>query len=337
MHIPSLGGNWVDLGIILILLFYFFEGIGRGFLLGFIDLFGFLLSFILSLKIYAFIGDLLIANFSLPKGIAHAVGFLICGFLTEFLFSTLVILLYKKIYPKVTQNISKERLKNFILLNKIFGVLPAIGESLIFTAFILTLLIALPIQGSIKNSIVNSKIGSDLIAQTQGVEKRLNSIFGEAVNETLNFITINSSPTSSEHVDLKFTQTEVTLDEQSEQTMLNLVNQEREKVGLKALTVSPILRDLARAYARDMFARGFFSHYDPEGKSPFDRMKDKNITFLAAGENLALAPNVTLAHSGLMNSPGHKANILSPDFGKVGIGVMDGGIYGQMFVQEFTD
>jgi len=44
-----------------------------------------------------------------------------------------------------------------------------------------------------------------------------------------------------------------------------------------------------------------------------------------------------LAMQGLMNSPGHRANILSPSFHKVGIGVLDAGIYGEMFVQEFTD
>jgi uncharacterized protein YkwD len=86
-----------------------------------------------------------------------------------------------------------------------------------------------------------------------------------------------------------------------------------------------------------MFERGYFSHYNPEGMSPFDRMEQAGIHFIAAGENLALAPNVTIAHQGLMDSPGHRANILSTDFGKVGIGVMDGGMFGRMFVQEFTD
>jgi uncharacterized protein YkwD len=52
---------------------------------------------------------------------------------------------------------------------------------------------------------------------------------------------------------------------------------------------------------------------------------------------LAYAASVDLAHNGLMRSPGHRANILSADFGQVGIGVIDGGIYGKMFTQEFTN
>jgi uncharacterized protein YkwD len=61
-----------------------------------------------------------------------------------------------------------------------------------------------------------------------------------------------------------------------------------------------------------MFQQGFFAHVDQDGRSPFDRMKAGNVTFGAAGENLALAPTVQIAHDGLMNSPGHRANILNP-------------------------
>ena len=86
-----------------------------------------------------------------------------------------------------------------------------------------------------------------------------------------------------------------------------------------------------------MLKKGYFSHYTPEGLSPFDRMEKVGIVYLAAGENLALSPNADLAMQGLMNSEGHKANILSKDFGKVGIGAIDGGVYGQMYCQEFTD
>ena len=127
------------------------------------------------------------------------------------------------------------------------------------------------------------------------------------------------------------------MDSQAEGTMLTLVNIERQKNNLRPLESDSALKELARDYARDMFARGYFSHYNPEGQSPFDRMKNRNILFFSAGENLALAPNVVLAHQGLINSPGHRANILSPDFGTVGIGAIDGGIYGMLFVQEFTN
>ena len=222
-------------------------------------------------------------------------------------------------------------------VDNLLGILPAIGEAVIFISFILTLLVSLPIQGHIKNDIVSSKIGGKLINSTQGIETQLNAVFGEAVNETLTFLTVNPNPSSQESVDLGFTVTNGKVDPAAEETMFNLVNMERQKEHLLPLKSSDRLKELARDYARDMFVRGYFSHYNPEGQSPFDRMKKRGITFLAAGENLALAPNVTLAHQGLMNSPGHRANILSSDYGQVGIGVIDGGIYGMLFVQEFTN
>jgi uncharacterized protein YkwD len=86
-----------------------------------------------------------------------------------------------------------------------------------------------------------------------------------------------------------------------------------------------------------MFARGYFAHDSLDGRTPFDRMRDANVRFLVAGENLALAPTLSLAHTGLMNSPGHRANILRPQFGRVGIGIMDGGMRGLMVSQEFRN
>lgn len=338
MNLPALHGNWVDLVIILILLFYLGGGIGRGFVLSTINLGGFLLSFAVGLKLYSRVGDILIANFALSRGIANAAGFLICGLATELIISYLINLLYRKLYSAILDKLTKNKLQNFVMsLDRIAGFIPALGEAVLFTAFILTLLIALPVQGAIKKDILASKIGGPLVAKTQGIERQLNKIFGGAVNETLTFLTVNPNPSSEEKVDLGFTAQQVKVDESAEATMFFLVNQEREKAGVGKLSIDLRLREVSRSYGRDMLARGFFSHYNPEGHSPFDRLENAGIQFLAAGENLALAPNVFLAHTGLINSPGHRANILSADFGRVGIGVVDGGIYGEMFVQEFTN
>lgn len=337
MALPSLSGNWIDLLIILVILFYLWGSWSRGLIFGILDLGGFFLSFFAALRFYSFLGELLVANFSLSPGIANAGGFLLGGILAEMLFSVVINLLAKKTYQKFLKKQPNKTVTLLFRFDKILGFIPAFGETIIFTAFILTLLVTLPIQGAIKKEIVSSKIGGPLVAKTQGIERQLNLIFGEAINETLTFLTINPNPISTERVDLRFRQTEIKSDEEAEQTMFNLINKERAKADLRHLSLSWELRDLARDCAEDMFARGYFSHYNPEALSPFDRMEKRGIKFAAGGENLALAPNVELAHQGLMNSPGHRANILSADFRKIGIGVIDGGIYGEMFVQEFTD
>ena len=86
-----------------------------------------------------------------------------------------------------------------------------------------------------------------------------------------------------------------------------------------------------------MFARGYFAHVSPDSLSPFDRMKAAHVRYITAGENLALAPTLPLAHKGLMNSPGHRANILQPLYRRVGIGILDGGMYGLMITQNFRN
>jgi uncharacterized protein YkwD len=119
--------------------------------------------------------------------------------------------------------------------------------------------------------------------------------------------------------------------------MLELVNKERAKEGLKPLKADPELSRVARAHSRDMFIRGYFAHENPDGMDPFDRMKKANVRFRVAGENLALAQTLDIAHINLMNSPGHRANIMNPAFGRLGIGVLDGGFYGLMISQEFRE
>lgn len=335
--IQNVSGNWIDGLILLLLLYYLLTGWRRGFVLGMADLAGLLFSFLIALQYYSSVATSLVTWFALPQGIAKALGFLLAGFFTEIVVSMLIESLYRLTYKNLREQFSMKALQRILRVDTWLGCIPASMEAMIASSFFLTLLLTLPVSGEVKKTVVDSTVGSRLVVQAQDVERQLNTVFGEAVNETLTFLTINANPISEESIILGFTQPEGTVEEEAEQVMLQLVNQERVKAGVKPLMVNAALRNLSRTYARDLFARGYFSHYNLEGESPFDRMDKAGIRYSAAGENLALAPNVTLAHQGLMNSPGHRANILSPDYSNVGIGVIDGGMYGQMFVQEFTD
>jgi uncharacterized protein YkwD len=138
---------------------------------------------------------------------------------------------------------------------------------------------------------------------------------------------------------------DISIDEEAEQEVFRLLNQAREEAGLEPLEWDDDLRDVGRAHSRDMYLRGYFAHETPECrqhgrdhpdcKDPFDRMRDHGISYNVAGENLALAPTPAQAHDGLMRSPGHRANILNPDFTRGGIGVYVGP-YGIMVTQLFA-
>jgi len=323
----ALHGNWVDLAIIAVFIFFLAEGLIDRFIPSMLNLIGFVITYASALKFYSFASNLLIDNFSLPHGIANALGFFAIAVLTEGLYNIISGVIYNKIPPAL----------KFSAFNRYLGFLPALGNGILLVSFILTLIVTLPTSPLIKKTILDSRIGSVLVLRTQAVEGQIDKVFGQAVNETLTFLTVHPDASNKENVNLRFTTAQVTVDTASENAMLSKVNTERRERGLKELKSNPKLQELARAYAKDMFARGYFSHYNPEGQSPFDRMEKAGIVYESAGENLAYAPNVDVAHTGLMNSPGHRANILSPDFGSVGIGVVDGGIYGKMFVQEFTN
>lgn len=118
--------------------------------------------------------------------------------------------------------------------------------------------------------------------------------------------------------------------------MVDLVNAERSRAGLPALQVDPVLVGLARLKSEDMVAKGYFGHISPTYGSPFAMMDQAGVRYRYAGENLAGAPTVDVAHRALMNSPGHRANILNPHFTHVGIGIARGGPYGYMYTQMFT-
>ena len=120
----------------------------------------------------------------------------------------------------------------------------------------------------------------------------------------------------------------------SEQQMVDLVNQERAKAGVAALKVDTELSRVARIKSQDMKDNNYFSHTSPTYGSPFEMMKSFGIKYRAAGENLAKHGSVESAHVGLMNSEGHKKNILNTNFTHIGIGIVDNRYYTQMFISK---
>ncbi len=307
------------------LLLYVLEDALTGTIAAGIGFFSTVVAFFMGLAFYHPLSQVIEQRLSLTKGISDAIAYLLVTAIAFTLVSALLAFVRRK-YVSITIP------KNLDMAGgAIFGLL-----SFFFIAsFAVAFLLSFPVSTVIKNSIKNSASGKFFVARAQTFEGTVRQVFGGAIEDTINFLTIE--PSSNESVGLNFKTNSAKVDEESEQGMLKLLNQERRKAGLSGLTEDSQLTDVARAHARDMLEQGYFSHYTPEGLSPFDRMEQASIVYQYAGENLAFAPEVTIAMDGLMKSPGHRANILSPNFGKVGIGVLDAGIYGKMFVQEFTD
>lgn len=132
----------------------------------------------------------------------------------------------------------------------------------------------------------------------------------------------------------KPTQTQGASNLSYEERVVELVNEERAKNGLGALTLSRDLSDVARAKSRDMRDNGYFAHESPTYGTPFEMMKSFGISYRTAGENIAMgyaSPEAVM--EGWMNSPGHRANILNASFTHIGVGyVANGHYWTQMFI-----
>lgn len=313
----------MDLSLAVLLIFFVLDSLGRPLILELMDFVSFLLTAILSFSLYNLPAKFFESQFQIPHGLSLVIGFMSLWFLSEFIlyFSLQIILPF---LPRFK-----------ILESKIFSFIPAFCRGIILIALILVTIATFPIQPIIKKSVLDSKFGSQILKYAYRLEEPIKQVFGGVANDSLTFLTIK--PKTDEKVNLGFQTNQYSIDATSESTMIDLVNKERSSRGIKALGFDSRLREIARSHSGDMFKRGYFSHYSPEGLTVADRVSKAGVGFLVVGENLAYAPNVELAHKGLMNSEGHKANILSSDYGKIGIGVMDGGVYGKIFTQVFSN
>lgn len=124
-----------------------------------------------------------------------------------------------------------------------------------------------------------------------------------------------------------------------ERAIRGCANRNREAAGLEPLRASGVLGKAARLQARNMATQGFFSHEDPQGRGPAERVEifDTRHEFFFVGENIAAGyPSAAATCQGWMQSSGHRANILDGDYTRIGAGFARGGPYGRYYVQVFA-
>ena len=316
--------NLVDALLAAIVLTGAFGGWSRGFIHATLDLLTLVASMFVAFLAYRYPAAW--AQALLPQlGVwAAPLAFVILFFLTHYLLGIATLALARTAPTAVHRNVG----------NRLLGIAPGLVNGAVFAIVTAVVLLTLPL-GPVTIWARDSALATRLSAPAEWMEVQLAPIFDPAVHSTLQAVTVD--PASRKSIALRHTVAKPVVRNDLEDAMLDLVNAERQQRGLRPLKGDPVLAELARAHGRDMFARGYFSHVTPDGRDLGDRMRTARIGYLAAGENLALAPTLAGAHQGLMHSPGHRANILRPQFGRLGIGVLDGGRYGLMVTQNFRN
>jgi uncharacterized protein YkwD/uncharacterized membrane protein required for colicin V production len=318
--------NPIDILLVIVILLSVLNGYRRGFVHGVLDLAAWVLSLIAGLRYYQPVAQWLGPRFDVWSEVwDQPIAFVLVAVLVGVAVQIVGYLLLRNL----PEDIHERR------VNQLLGIVPGFANGLIIVAILSALLLAIPLSEGLSERTRDSMLVNRLAVYAERLEGELRPVFGDAIARSMNLLTIR--PDSDERVTLPFKVENTRPRPDLEKRMLDLVNQERVANGLSPLQADPELTEVARKHSADMFARGYFAHDTPEGLSPFDRMKAANVRFTTAGENLALAPTIPVAHTGLMNSPGHRANILRPEFGRVGIGVMDGGMRGLMVSQEFRN
>ena len=121
--------------------------------------------------------------------------------------------------------------------------------------------------------------------------------------------------------------------------VIQLVNVQREKAGLQPLRKNDQLMTVAKVKSQDMVDEHYFSHTSPVYGTPSELMNYHDVTYRRSGENIATGQRTAeIVVNAWMDSPGHRANILNPDFNQIGVGAVQGGLYGGItWTQLFTD
>ena len=316
--------NWLDAAIAVLILVFIMKGLHRGFLIGLIELMGIVVSVIIPLVFYI-PGSRILVGLGISQVYSGALAFLIIFFIAISIYSAIAEGLYEWLPRKLRAS----------SVNKVFGLITGLLKGLLIVPLLLAIIVVLPMPLITSEHLDESSFASPMLDASAAVSSLTAHIFGEAFQNAVGFLTIGTD--TGEGIDLKFTVADPVIDQGAEVEMLRLVNEERTLLGLPELVMDETLREVARQHSVDMFQRGYFSHNDPEGKTPFERMQAGGVLFIIAGENIAVAPTLSIAHKGLMDSPGHRENILRPEFRRVGIGAARGGRYGIMFTQNFAN
>jgi uncharacterized membrane protein required for colicin V production len=318
--------NAVDLLIVAAVVFAAAAGVRAGFIATLYALITWIVALPIALVLEGPIGGL-IARVGFAPPVARALGFV----LVLLIITGVAGLIGNRAVGPLVKRLHADRILG--PTDRVLGVLPSVLRVLVLAAVALAAALVLPVGNDVRAAIDSSRTGQVLVEQGAALRSALSALAGSKDDGGSLFVT-KLGADQTEKLGLPDGLTLVP-DPDAEGEMLKLVNDERTSRGLAPLELDPRLVPIAREHSQEMFRLKYFGHQSPVSGSPFDRLDAAKIPWKRAGENLAYASSVAVAHRGLMASEGHRENLLRPDFTRVGIGAISAGSYGRMFTQLF--
>jgi uncharacterized protein YkwD/uncharacterized membrane protein required for colicin V production len=317
----------IDAGIVLLIAAAVWGGYRSGFIATTYGLATWIVSFAAAV-VFQTQAAQLVEKLGVLPATARPIGFIVVLVFVEALFSLAGFFALTPIVRAV------HRVRAVETTDRVLGVFPAVARALFVMGIVLAAFVVSPVGSDLKAAVESSRIARGLIDQISALQPTLARLSGQ-LGETVPLFVTKLGEDQTESLDLP-NDLQLSADPVAERQMFDLVNEERSAVGLKSLEWDDRLLPVARQHSEEMFRLKYFAHQSPVSGSPFDRLKAAGITYTRAGENLAYAQSVSVAHRGLMQSPGHRENILRPEFAHIAIGVISAGPYGRMFTQLFV-
>lgn len=232
------------------------------------------------------------------------------------------------------------RLPGLNLTNRLLGSVLALGWGMVIALAVISLVRVLPFPSGVDKALDDSVV-VEAVAGQGAFPRRL--FLALAGDEVLTSLTALEPLVGGERLVLDADDrveippaSEDDLDDEvrSAELIFELINRERVAAGRNLLVWSNGLSAIARSHAMEMYREGYVSHVSPVTGTVTDRLDLAGIPLVSVGENLALAATARAVHAGLMDSDGHRANVLAADFDRVGIAAVRGPL-GLMVVEVF--
>ena len=319
--------NWIDLIIICLVLYELYQGWKAGFIALGITF----ISFALSLWLAIVLRMPVTQFFSVKFGIAPVWSTILSYVGITLVAQTILVHVFSLIISHFPLKIEKSKVNNAL------GALVSGVNGITTVAFVLVLLLALPLRGTVRSDIRSSLIGGTIVNMVEKYGGPIKTAVSDVQKTAAKFLTVDPNSKESMPLSISPDAKDLEINDTAERKLLELVNKERKTAGVSELVVDVRIVKVARDHSRDMFMRRYFSHFTPDGKDLGVRLKDGEVPFSEAGENIAFAPDVDMAHQGLLNSPEHKKNMLDPAFHHVGIGVISTNRDGLMVTEDFVN
>jgi uncharacterized protein YkwD len=316
----------IDLIIAIIAALFIMDGVRRGFIAGALGLGGVLGALALALRAYPVVSPYAAEWLSLPPTVADALTFTAVLTLSQLL-ATLVVHAALALLTPLFLAIAPLR-----PLERVAGAVPGLLLASVVATLALAPLRVLPVPAQWEDAFTRSLLAAEIPRRTSPYVPGLERLVNQVARTRAPHVAYHIDPDES----ITIPRVELpAADPVAEARMLELVNVERQRAGLRPLAQDETLHTTARLHSAEMFQLGYFSHTSPVSGDLQARLRGR-LLYSRSSENIAYAPTVEAAHTGLMLSPSHRAAILTPEYTRAGIGAMNGGPNGLMFTQHFA-